>query len=676
MGKQRYSSLLSLDDLMTQIQGDTSTESSFIQGIQKKRKDNNKSISTFEKDFYNEKIKFSVSKKEKQAFEEALQKELEIEKAFEEQEKQLELQNRISKLSPDLQETYFEWKKKGIDKLNEIEKLNKVGNKGLANSIENYSDASFDSKMEGSSYWRIDKLIPLGVTELIVDAVDNVINPVINTISEDLFDTSIYKEKREKDKLNKELKIPIAVEKKEKLLLEYENIKKKRDLKQIEVDSHNKSISNSFKNQKINIGSNQPGFSQEFYTISNMKLNPYDLILENYEKQIKHLESVENDGGFGKGFTDEGVPVLNGFQNLITDVNLITAANNIKNGKNSEIDNAWMEFYKNKQQLEKFNFNSNNKSYETGLALNESLSFLGETFLTMGIGKAVATSLRGGIKIGSKQLLKSVLKEIGEEGIEKIAEKSLKQKAIDTAYLGTTGAIGMGVQSQFMTNTYTSGIEKMLGNNIQVIEDENGKEKIVVGKKAKENVLKQANISLNAIELREQELKEKLTGDAKLDASVYAELEKIQNDKNKLYGVLEQIGTPADDISYGEAHTYGTIQTMAELFSEKYVGRFLDKMGGSYLGKFADKTPGLKQANKLWKKGQELTDNIYNKAIGENSKLAKLSPIAAQALRHSGKSGKIINSLPSEIGEEIFVQLVPNNLDNYEEQVDHLFDPE
>ena len=87
MGKKVYGSLLSLNDLMTQIQGSTSTESAFIQGIQKRRADNNKPISTFEKDFYRGKIKTSASKKEREAFEKALEKELEIEKVFEEQEK-------------------------------------------------------------------------------------------------------------------------------------------------------------------------------------------------------------------------------------------------------------------------------------------------------------------------------------------------------------------------------------------------------------------------------------------------------------------------------------------------------------------------------------------------------------------------------------------------------------
>ena len=75
--------------------------------------------------------------------------------------------------------------------------------------------------------------------------------------------------------------------------------------------------------------------------------------------------------------------------------------------------------------------------------------------------------------------------------------------------------------------------------------------------------------------------------------------------------------------------------------------------------------------------GKNVVNKLYDKAIGtaENSIRHKVGSITAQALKHTGKSGQIIHSLPSEIGEEIFTQLIPNNLDNYDEQIAQLADP-
>lgn len=84
-----------LDELAIKLNGSTSTEEAFIDGVRKRRIDNNLSISSWEKDYLNKKIKNSTNKKEKDSLEKLLNKELEFERILLEQEKQLELQNQI-----------------------------------------------------------------------------------------------------------------------------------------------------------------------------------------------------------------------------------------------------------------------------------------------------------------------------------------------------------------------------------------------------------------------------------------------------------------------------------------------------------------------------------------------------------------------------------------------------
>ena len=644
MSKKQYGSLLSLDDLMTQIQGNTSTQDSFIKGVQKRRVDNNKSISTFEKDYYKDKIKFSSNKKEREDFEKALEEELKIEKVFEEQEKQLELQNRISKLSPEKQALYFEWKKKGFDKLEEIEKWNEVEKNKINAKNGSWRDR-IEAASEENTAWKeagdFSLTSPKSYLKTAWGAIKEVTNDIKDLVVNSTFRGNLLYEKRkaETDKYFDKIVTPLIDEKITKKGLEYRYIELKAD----KFDEKHK---------------------DEF-----LPINPYNQLLHQTADEIQDLQDAkERKEGFTGFFTglygNDIAP--SGWKELQKTLNVVVAANNKEKNKNSEVDDMWLHTHAS-QEENKQKFKNPSKAYNTGQGVRHSVDFMGEMVLTRPISKGVASFLRTGIKEGAEKYLgKELLKEVSEETIELAAKKSLAKQGLEAGLKGLTGTAGMAVQSQFMTNTYTSGLEKMLGNNIQVIEDENGKSKVVVGKEAKERILKQAKVDLLALEVKEKKLSDKLTGDPQKDATTNAELEKVRKDKEAFYGVLNQIGTPAEDLEYGDAHLYGTIQTLGEIFSERYIGRGLDAIGGSAIMKGIGKIPGLKQANKFINTGADFVNNT----------ISRISPIAAQALKHSGKSGKIINSLPSEMGEEVFVQLIPNNLDNYEEQLSHLTDPE
>ena len=85
-----------------------------------------------------------ASKEELDFIENEIQKEQEFEKVLQEQEEQVKLQERISKLTPENQAIYSEWKKKGVDKLDEIEKYQNVEKtrnnpKTFVDKLERYS---------------------------------------------------------------------------------------------------------------------------------------------------------------------------------------------------------------------------------------------------------------------------------------------------------------------------------------------------------------------------------------------------------------------------------------------------------------------------------------------------------------------------------------------------------
>ena len=98
-----------------------------------------------------------ASKEELDFIENEIQKEQEFEKVLQEQEEQVKLQERISKLTPENQAIYSEWKKKGVDKLDEIEKYQNVEKtrnnpKTFADKLERYSEENVYWNKKGKGF--------------------------------------------------------------------------------------------------------------------------------------------------------------------------------------------------------------------------------------------------------------------------------------------------------------------------------------------------------------------------------------------------------------------------------------------------------------------------------------------------------------------------------------------
>ena len=598
-----------------------------------------------------------ASKEELDFIENEIQKEQEFEKVLQEQEEQIKLQDRISKLTPENQAIYSEWKKKGIDKLDEIEKFQNVEKtrnnpKTFADKLERYSEENIFWNKKGKGFG--ESAIQT-IMEGVVDVADSIYN-----IDRAFTGNSFYeKNKRESDRLYNKLQKPL-IEDGQKIIAEKLSILNEKRKKEQEGAEGLHGFFSEY-GSPLSLGYLQ----SKVETI----INPYDSVIDNLERENEKLEDIKNSKGFWSGLYDNGL-VPSGWKDLEMDLSVLEAAQRQKEGKPlNDIQKTWLDLYGSKQKNEQL-FKNTNKSYNTGQGVRHSLNFLLETLGTANVGSIISKGLREGTKAGVKKYLgREILEDISEETLEAVAKKSLLKRGVETGIKGITGTIGLAAQSQIMPNTYITAIGKKLGNDVQIIEDENGNSKVVVGKKQKDEILEKAHYSLLNLENKEKQIENTLQGEAKQQA-----LAKIQKEKDKLYGVLDQIGTPNEDMDYSTAHTYGSIQTLGELFSEKYVGRGLDNLG---LGKLGSIIPGGKKLGSLYDSGKGMVNKLYGKAIGttEGTIRHKVGSITAQALKHTGKSGQIIHSLPSEIGEEVFVQLIPNNLDNYDEQIAQLADP-
>ena len=152
-----------------------------------------------------------ASKEELDFIENEIQKEQEFEKVLQEQEEQVKLQERISKLTPENQAIYSEWKKKGVDKLDEIEKYQNVEKtrnnpKTLADKLERYSEENVYWNQKGKGFG---ESIVQTIMEGVVDVADSIYN-----IDRAFTRNSFYeKNKRESNRLYDKLQKPLIEEK-------------------------------------------------------------------------------------------------------------------------------------------------------------------------------------------------------------------------------------------------------------------------------------------------------------------------------------------------------------------------------------------------------------------------------------------------------------------------------
>ena len=172
-----------------------------------------------------------ASKEELDFIENEIQKEQEFEKVLQEQEEQIKLQDRISKLTPENQAIYSEWKKKGIDKLNEIEKFQNVEKtrnnpKTFADKLERLSEENIYWNKKGNGFG---ESVVQTIMEGVVDVADSIYN-IDRTFTGNTF---YERNKRESDRLYNNLQKPL-IEEKQKINIEKLSILNEKRKKQQE----------------------------------------------------------------------------------------------------------------------------------------------------------------------------------------------------------------------------------------------------------------------------------------------------------------------------------------------------------------------------------------------------------------------------------------------------------
>ena len=388
----------------------------------------------------------------------------------------------------------------------------------------------------------------------------------------------------------------------------------------------------------------------------------------------------DEDGIFsGAGTMAPGL-VTAGLSDLVDNANVAKIVQKRRNNeKLRPQDEKLLEVYNLSQQVDNLNLAKDRFWYRTGQGVAQSAVFIEQTVLTepitggLGgfIGKAVVTPLSK--KVGMSLAMKSLSYAEGKsvaKGLEFLATKGVGY--VEKGIMGTGELL---TQSALMPSTYSNAAQKYIGQTQKVI-DKDGNEKILVSKSERVAYEKEAKAVLSNIELKEKELKSK----DKLTDAEQKKLEELSIEKQKYEDALDSIYDPnkkgnniLEDVGERDALIYGYLENVKELTAEKYVGSTIDKgLGlGSKFNKYVGSKTGLSSAyNKIGK----ALEPISSKFKAGNEFLNDLGKLSSNLSSHTG-TGRIFNSLPAEMAEEIAVQLMPTYMSDYSEQLKTLADP-
>ena len=342
-----------------------------------------------------------------------------------------------------------------------------------------------------------------------------------------------------------------------------------------------------------------------------------------------------------------------GLYTLDRDARVYKAKQNYDNNVASEGDIALLNAYAKKNKVEEMQLMENRSWYKHSAGVGESLVFLEGTLATGGFGGTV----RGATTKGLQQFIKQDIKQSIKQGLSKSA---IKRKIIGHNILtkGTGAIVGGTAQAVISPSSYQGFLDKK-NKNIQIIEDENGNEKLLVGKEYIDYYTDIYN--KNKFQLNE-ELKR-----LKLNPSKNEKL--IKEIEEGLLNIDEEISM-LQEKSDLEAFTYGVSETLKENLAERYVGKYADELGAylktSKLGKKITNSNLIKGIdNNIFKPLQEGRKRFDNTATGK---------ISNKIMYHAG-AGQVLHSFPSEILEEFVVQATPTLGENYSNQLKELTNP-
>ena len=417
------------------------------------------------------------------------------------------------------------------------------------------------------------------------------------------------------------------------------------------------------------------GFNREGYS--------YSTAMKIYEDKIstinKYLDSnIENNAEeLLKGLAEPDYNIVDNVATVATMYNIKKKLENKE--KLSESEDLLYKAYSDghefdtniKQSLTKGRF-----AARIGEGVGESVKFMGEMYVVQGVGgaskKVVATGLSQ--KIGRNIAMNSL-----RFGTKSIASKAvLRLGSVTTKFINNAAYLLPSTAA--MPSTYTKAGEKYIGD-VSYFDTEEGP-KYMFDEGTKETFIQEGSdkMSINEEELtRLYETKTKSPEQTERIENLEKENENIREAFDSIYETVTDkngklVKQIPKDFSKLEAMWYGYSENLKETTSEMVVGSVASKAFGK-LGTLASDnrigrmiSPLGNVSNRFWGKGKKFINSKFE-TPGQIGKLSQ------NAMYHTGAS-KMWNGLPSEVLEEVAVQLTPTYREDYSKQLEELSNPQ
>lgn len=298
----------------------------------------------------------------------------------------------------------------------------------------------------------------------------------------------------------------------------------------------------------------------------------------------------------------------------------------------SDADDKLLEVYQLSQELASRQIHKGNWWYTTGQGVGGSMGFMAQIMITRTPSAFVKESIKKAI--GAAAIKRTGLRAVLKEGAKKTTFNLLKNSL--------AGIGGMASQVPITPMTYKTYAQDQIGN-IEIIKDDNGKERIAVRQEL--------------YDLKKDEYEGKIAIINQL-IKLEKDPEKISEYENNLTGIQAEFDSYVVKSKLSSS-LYAAGETTKEIFSETYAGRgfgYVAKGVGRGVGSGLRRV-GLGKVTTATGKSVTWMNTPFKKANNflNNLSLGKLS--ASQIGKKT--SGGLIQSVPEEIFEEIFVQAVP-----------------
>lgn len=313
----------------------------------------------------------------------------------------------------------------------------------------------------------------------------------------------------------------------------------------------------------------------------------------------------------------------------------------------SDAENAVLEAYALEGQVQQLKLHENNFGYNLGEGVGGSLGFMAQMILTRGAGTVAKQAVTSALRQGVKQEVKLGLRSLIKENIKKGTLSSLTKTGTELGIRSTAATAGILAQAPLSPMFYKAYASDQVGQ-VEIVKDKNGVEKILVGQELYDEKSENYKEQLQALD----QLIERETDPARK--------EDFESKKLHLQAEWDSM-IPKSEVS---SLMHATGEYFKEAFSEAYAGRGLGaalKQGGKGLRYVAAKSPFLtKVADNFGVAGEVLAKiNSPFRKINNAVNNLTLGRISAAQIGQKAEGG-LIQSIPEETFEEIFVQAVPS----------------